>query len=654
MKNAPLAALYRPQSFAQVTGQDLVTNVLSRACATDNVAPAYLLSGTRGVGKTTIARILAKALNCVHAPTQEPCNECEQCQKITLGNHVDVTEIDGASNNSVDDARALRENIGYAAMEGRYKVFIIDEAHMLSRSAFNALLKTLEEPPPRVVFVLATTEVHKFPITIVSRCQHFIFKRVSEEGLVAHLSRVLESEHRPFDPQAVKLIAKRAAGSVRDSMSLLSQTLALGGESLSIENTRNVLGLAGQELFYALMQALAKQDTKNVVDIMQQLTNQGVDIGFFLRELTTLWRTLFLLREAGNSILPSLALAEDEAELWLALAPSFSLAHLHAAWHMTLEAQRKVIHSPEPAAALELLLLNLALMPRLLPLDRADTSAMQQNPAPTAPPSPITPNTSSAATAPVMPQQQPPTARQTADIHQVVDTYKASSPTPSISPPRKQEIHGAQEHRQNSTSKAMPNTSNQESPPWEVQAEKKYHQSNEMTEPNPIISAHMAPNNAQTPEKLAENIVQASTAPRTEPQDISIIAQASDTHPTPQKSHQNTTPPSWEALCDHIVTEGKGLVPAHFLRQAKGTLIHNSLELKCNSLAVFEKLEKLRPIIETISSDYCGFAITITLHKPILKHVPESTLKAEFAAREDMQPCLEILDASISRVRPLE
>ena len=164
MKHLSLAARYRPQTFAQVAGQDTVKAVLSRAAAEGRPAPAYLLSGTRGVGKTTIARIFAKALNCEHGPAPEPCNQCEQCRKITQGAHVDVAEIDGASNNSVEDVRALRENIGYAPMEGRYKIFIVDEAHMLSRNAFNALLKTLEEPPENVVFIFATTEAHKFPI----------------------------------------------------------------------------------------------------------------------------------------------------------------------------------------------------------------------------------------------------------------------------------------------------------------------------------------------------------------------------------------------------------------------------------------------------------------------------------------------------------
>ncbi len=349
----------------------MVKAVLSRAAAEDRPAAAYLLSGTRGVGKTTIARIFAKALNCQHAPGPEPCNQCEQCRKITQGVHVDVTEIDGASNNSVEDARSLRETIGYAPMEGRYKIFIIDEAHMLTRNAFNALLKTLEEPPERVVFIFATTEAHKFPITIVSRCQHFVFRHLSEEALYAHLTSVLRKENAAFEEGAVRLIARRAAGSVRDSMSLLDQTLALGGEELTVAATRQVLGLAGQELFADLFAALHGQDCGAVATLCGQILQQGVDIGFFMRELAGNLRNLFLLRQSGQAIVPSLRLPADEAALWQGIAPRFSAAHLHAAWQMTLDAQRGIVQSPEPAAALELLLLNLALLPQLLPVGQA-------------------------------------------------------------------------------------------------------------------------------------------------------------------------------------------------------------------------------------------------------------------------------------------
>lgn len=370
MSNAPLTARYRPQTFAEVAGQETVKAILSRAAAEDRVAPAYLFSGTRGVGKTTIARILAKALNCEKAPTAEPCNTCEQCRKVVMGNHVDVVEIDGASNRGIEDARRLREAIGYAPMEGRYKVFIIDEAHMLTREAFNALLKTLEEPPPRVTFVLATTEPHKFPVTIVSRCQHFTFKRLPENELEAHLTGVLTREGQDFDPAAVRLIARRAAGSVRDSMSLLGQVLALGGDRLTVEGARGVLGLAGQELFFEVMQALASQDCVAVSAVVRDLLDKGVDIGFFLRELASTWRNLFMLRQAGEAALPALDLPEEEARQWLEWAPKFEISHIHACWQMTLEGQRRVLTSLEPAMALELLLLNLALLPRLVSLEQ--------------------------------------------------------------------------------------------------------------------------------------------------------------------------------------------------------------------------------------------------------------------------------------------
>ena len=196
MSISSLTAKHRPQTFAEVAGQQAVKTILSRAAAEDRVAPAYLFSGTRGVGKTTIARIFAKALNCVEAPTAEPCNRCHRCKQATAGVFPDVIEIDGASHNKVDDARSLKEDIGYAPLEGRYKVIIIDEAHMLTVQAFNALLKTLEEPPARVTFIMATTEVRKFPATIVSRCQHYVFQMLSQQELSAHLADILAPRER--------------------------------------------------------------------------------------------------------------------------------------------------------------------------------------------------------------------------------------------------------------------------------------------------------------------------------------------------------------------------------------------------------------------------------------------------------------------------
>lgn len=584
MKHTSLAAHYRPQTFAQVTGQEMVTAVLSRAAAGDKVAPAYLLSGTRGVGKTTIARILAKALNCAHAPTAEPCNQCEQCRKITQGSHVDVTEIDGASNNSVEDARALRENIGYAPMEGRYKVFIIDEAHMLSRSAFNALLKTLEEPPKGVVFIFATTEAHKFPITIVSRCQHFIFKRLPEATLISHLTRVLEQEGAHYDPLAVRLLARRAAGSVRDGMSLLGQTLALGGEGLTVEATRAVLGLAAQDMLMRLLEALAAEDCLTVTTLLRDLLDQGVDIGFFLRELTSLWRTLFLLRQAGAAVIPALDLPEDEARLWLSMAPRFSLAHIHAAWHMTLDAQRKVIHSPEPAAALELLLLNLALMPKLLPLDRVSATPAQGTPQ-SPPATPVAPQ---APVAPSPPAAPPATTISTAP--QAVSHFKESETS----------VDACQ----------SPSHASLPPPP---------------SEPAPTQRAPVS--HAQAP---AESI-----SPPTAP-------------PVP------LTNPQWDACCALYSDKGQSGIPAHVLRQVRGVFDGSLLTLATDTDAVYQRLKNSLPEITRMASDYCKAPVEVQLEAPQRVHKTEAMLKEEFTAREELKPCLELLDASISRVRPLD
>ena len=364
----PLTAKYRPQLFSEVAGQAATKAILSRAASEGKVAPAYLFSGTRGVGKTTIARIFAKALNCERGPGAEPCNECESCRQITQGIAVDVQEIDGASNRGIDDAKRLKEDIGYAPLEGRFKIFIIDEAHMLTREAFNALLKTLEEPPARVTFILATTEPHKFPATIISRCQHFTFKQLSPQELKAHLGSVLSREGIEYDDEAANLLARRAAGSVRDGMSLLGQVLALGQGRLSVSDVQNVLGLAGQDVFFQIIDATVRQDPLLAARVVEELLDRGVDMGFFLRELTLLWRNLFMLRQAGEKAFALLNLSQEEGAVWLEAANSLPVAHIHANWQLTLEGQRRVLQSLEPGQALELLLLNIAMLPNLIPV----------------------------------------------------------------------------------------------------------------------------------------------------------------------------------------------------------------------------------------------------------------------------------------------
>ncbi len=384
MKYISLATRYRPQRFDELAGQDLIKTALSKAAAENRVAPGYLLAGTRGVGKTTIARIFAKALNCEHAPCAEPCNECSACKRIAQGAYPDVIELDGASNNKVEDARELKEKVGFAPMEGRYKIFIIDEAHMLSNAAFNALLKTLEEPPAHVVFIFATTEIHKFPPTILSRCQVFSFSHLQEETLIAHLGKVLDKEQISYEPDAVRLIAHRGAGSARDSMSLLDQVLSFGPPKLTADFVRSVLGLVSQDILENLLSGLASGNCGDVALYTKELVSKQIDIRYFVRELTDTIRSLFLLQTCGRETVARLGLSDNELDFLERIAPKFRPGYLHAAWQMLLDSGRSLMPSSgqDPAAALEFLLVNMALLPRLLPAEVAGRTTPAQNAAP--------------------------------------------------------------------------------------------------------------------------------------------------------------------------------------------------------------------------------------------------------------------------------
>lgn len=381
MAQIHLTSAYRPQRFSRVVGQEAVTKILSRAAAEDKVAPAYMFSGTRGVGKTTVARILAKAINCSQGPAAEPCNGCEFCQQITQGTSLDVIEIDGASHTGVDNVRKLTEDVGYAPLYCRYKVVIIDEAHMLSRSAFNALLKTLEEPPGHVSFILATTEPHKFPATIVSRCQHFVFKRVEQPVLEEHMAWILNEQDIKYDPAALRILARKGAGSVRDCLSLLGQVLAIGQTEIGTDIVQSLLGLAGQELMQDCIHSVIDKDCSGILHLVRHLLDQGLDIGFFLQDLALVWRNLFILKQTGPDGVALLEMSEEEARQWLAKAEELSMRQIHAAWQMTLEGQKRVVASPDPALALELMLMNLAFLPELVGVGQSG-SGLGVKPAP--------------------------------------------------------------------------------------------------------------------------------------------------------------------------------------------------------------------------------------------------------------------------------
>ncbi len=297
-----LARRWRPQTFDEVLGQEPIIRTLKNALSQARIAHAYLFSGPRGVGKTSTARILAKALNCKDGPTPNPCNVCDSCMEITQGTAVDVLEIDGASNTGVDNIRELRETVAYRPIRSRYKVYIIDEVHMLSTSAFNALLKTLEEPPPHVVFIFATTEPQKVPLTVLSRCQRFEFRRIPEEVIFGQLEKICQWEGIKATAEALKLIAERASGSLRDAESLLDQVVAYSDrEVIDVELVRELLGLPDQASLKAVVQYLMQGDALSAIREVDGLYRRGVPLEEFLQGLLGYLRDLLVERLEGKN-----------------------------------------------------------------------------------------------------------------------------------------------------------------------------------------------------------------------------------------------------------------------------------------------------------------------------------------------------------------
>jgi DNA polymerase-3 subunit gamma/tau len=295
------ARKWRPQKFSELIGQEHIVRTLHNAIGMDRVAHAYLFSGTRGVGKTTTARLLAKALNCAEGPTPEPCDQCNFCKEIRDGISVDVMEIDGASNNGVAEVRDLIDNIQYSTSACRFKVYIIDEVHMLSKNAFNALLKTLEEPPPQVVFIFATTELIKIPETILSRCQCFEFKPLTLQQITDQLKAICEHDGIQIDQHNLEEIAKNGAGSMRDAQSLLDQVIAFCGKEIDPGAVEAVLGIVGQNALANFIDCVMQRDAAGLLQQVSEVIAHGKDLGYFCRDLIEYLRNLMLVKVAGNA-----------------------------------------------------------------------------------------------------------------------------------------------------------------------------------------------------------------------------------------------------------------------------------------------------------------------------------------------------------------
>jgi DNA polymerase-3 subunit gamma/tau len=365
-----IARKYRPQTFHDVVNQEHVKTTLENAIAQNRIAHGYIFSGQRGTGKTTVARILARCLNCIQGPTATPCGECASCKEITSGGTVDVIEIDAASNRGINEMRELRENVRYQPARDRYKVFIIDEAHQITSEAFNALLKTIEEPPEWAVFVLCTTEAHKIPATIASRCQHFSFRSVDFEDLIARMAWICTQEGIEADAEALAVLAAAGEGSVRDSLSALDQAIACCGAKLDAAEVRALLGAFSLESLEKVTQALLGSDSRRMLDVVDELERNGHNLQHFSRELARYFRNLLVIRISGAASRLVAASAQQREKL-AEIAAGFSEEDLTRYLQLSLDLFRDLQFSLQPRFHLEIGLVRLVQAGRLLPIEQA-------------------------------------------------------------------------------------------------------------------------------------------------------------------------------------------------------------------------------------------------------------------------------------------
>ncbi|MDY0269178.1 DNA polymerase III subunit gamma/tau [Trichloromonas sp.] len=357
-----LARKWRPQTFADLVGQEHVSRTLANAIQAGRVHHAFLFTGARGVGKTSAARILAKALNCENGPTATPCNQCPSCKEITAGQSVDVFEIDGASNTGVDDVRELRENIRYLPSRSRFKIIIIDEVHMLSINAFNALLKTLEEPPEHAKFIFATTEPHKIPVTILSRCQRFDFRKIALPKVTARLREIVDAEGIHISDRALGLVGRRGEGSMRDSLSTLDQVIAFCGDEVADDDVQGLLGMVDRRLLLDVLEALIERDSRRVLDVVRRVDDLGHSFRQFCQELVELCRGLILcqvLEEPADL----LSLSGEEIGLLQRLGKEIAGEDAQRAMTLLMKTEGELVGSSFPRLTMEMALVRLATLP---------------------------------------------------------------------------------------------------------------------------------------------------------------------------------------------------------------------------------------------------------------------------------------------------
>lgn len=409
-----IARKWRPQTFTELVGQSHIAQTLFNALSSHRLAHALLFTGPRGTGKTSTARILAKSLRCPNAKDFVPCNECDSCQEIAQGRSVDVIEIDGASNNGVDAVRELRDSVGFMPSSGKYKVYIIDEVHMLSTSAFNALLKTLEEPPEHVIFIMATTEAHKIPQTILSRCQRFDFRRISTKLITDHLNKICEQENFKAEPEALWLVARLGDGSMRDSQSILEQVATFTNKQLTYARVVEVLGLTDRSLVLEALSAILERDPQKSLNVIEKFLQTSTEPHLFAQDLLEMIRNLTIVKVSGDASRMILDLPDSEIQTLQSWAQSTTSEELQMLFDMALKGISDIVKAHDTRIVLEMVILRLASAPTLVSIQELLKSAGAPNSIPTAktpsrPPiaRPATQGSTSTSSAPMVPATPP-------------------------------------------------------------------------------------------------------------------------------------------------------------------------------------------------------------------------------------------------------
>ena len=429
MASQSLYRKWRSQTFDEMVGQEHIILTLQHALINNTLSHAYLFTGPRGTGKTSAARLLAKAVNCTNSTNGEPCNECQQCREITAGNSFNVIEIDAASNRGIDSIRELREKVMVPPSTGKYKIYILDEAHMLTTEAFNALLKTLEEPPEYAIFVMATTDVHKMLPTVLSRCQRFDFKRISTRQIVKHLLFVAQQEAAELERSAAELIARTAGGGMRDALSLLDQAIAYSGSAISLAQVQSMLGVADPRAISKLIAHIAGLDSPALLYLIHELSEAGADLRQINSQLIEYWRAL-MLAKAGADVAAILDLTEDEVKEVQQLIPAFALEELTECARIFAQNELMQKNQGTPQLGLELAALECVELHRRV--QSGGSIARQSNPAP----APIQPSSHSASSAPSA--RIPASAPQSVPL--ALDRREEPTPPPARSAEGRREV----------------------------------------------------------------------------------------------------------------------------------------------------------------------------------------------------------------------